>query len=48
MSDHTLRVEFLVLTPCRKTLFLRWALDGFKRPQTPSRVAFAKLSDRAA
>jgi hypothetical protein len=34
MSHHKIRVEFLVLTPRRKTLFLRWALDGFKRPQT--------------
>jgi hypothetical protein len=48
MSDHKLRVDFLVLTPYRKTLFLRWALDGFKRPQTPSRVAFAKWSEKAA
>jgi hypothetical protein len=45
---YKIRVKFLLLTPHRKTLFLRWALDGFKRPQTPSRAAFAKLSEKAA
>jgi hypothetical protein len=48
MSRHKIRVEFLVLTPRRKTLFLLWALDGFKHPQIPSRVALAKLSEKAA
>ena len=46
MSHNKIRVEFLVLTPRRKALFLRWALDGFKLQRTPSRVQFAKLSEK--
>jgi len=29
---HKIRIEFLVLTPKRSVLFLRWALKGFKFP----------------
>jgi hypothetical protein len=47
-----IRSGFFILPQARAvlatTLFLRWALDGFKRRQTPSRVAFAKLSEKAA
>jgi hypothetical protein len=37
MSLHKIRIEFLALTPQRKTLFLRWALEGFKFSKTPFR-----------
>ena len=29
---HTARIRFLVLSPHRSTLFLRWALKGFRFP----------------
>ena len=48
MSHHTIRIKFLVLTPQRRTQFLRWALEGFKFPKLPSRVTIAKLSERSA
>ena len=35
MSHHKIRIEFLALTPQRKALFLRWALDGFRFPKLP-------------
>jgi hypothetical protein len=48
MSHHKIRIEFLALTPQRKALFLRWALDGFRFPKLPSRGADATFSERAA
>jgi len=30
MSTHKIRIPIIVLTPVRKKLFLRWALEGFK------------------
>jgi len=48
MSSHKIRIEFLVLTPQRKTLFLQWALEGFKSAKNPSRGTLAKVSERAA
>jgi|HubBroStandDraft_6_1064221.scaffolds.fasta_scaffold51639_6 hypothetical protein len=47
MSIHKIRVEFLVLTDQRKTLFLRWALEGFKSPKSPLQMAHPKLSEKA-
>jgi hypothetical protein len=47
MSLHKIRIEFLALTPQRKALFLRWALEGFKFPETPFRMALPKLSEKA-
>jgi hypothetical protein len=46
VSLHKIRIEFLVLTPQRKTLFLRWALEGFKSPKTPLQMALRKLSEK--
>jgi hypothetical protein len=47
MSIYKIRVEFLVLTDQRKTLFLRWALEGFKSPNSPLQMARPKLSEKA-
>ena len=48
MSHQKIRIQFLALTPQRKTRFLRWALEGFKFPKPTSRVTIAKLSERSA
>jgi hypothetical protein len=47
MSVHKIRIEFLALTPQRKRLFLRWALEGFKFPKTAFRTALPNLSEKA-
>ena len=31
MIKHKIQIPVIVLTLARKTLFLRWALEGFKR-----------------
>ncbi len=45
MGLHKIRIGILTLTPRRKSLFLQWALEGFKFSKTSPRMARANLSD---
>jgi len=35
MANYKIQIPILVLTPRSKTLFLRWALEGFKFSRLP-------------
>jgi hypothetical protein len=37
MIKHKIRIPVIVLTLARKKLFLRWALEGFKRSKIAAR-----------
>ena len=39
MSQHKIRVEFLVMTDQRRIKFLKWALKGFKPVANPAKKA---------
>jgi hypothetical protein len=36
LTTHKIQIQFIVVTPNFKRLFLRWAIDGFRFDKLPS------------